>query len=251
MVFFDLRSHGRSPRSPRSNATVDQLGDDLARVLEQLVPEGPVVLIGHSMGGMALMAFAEHYPDVFADRVVGAALVSTTAGGIKPHRVLSALIPDRLGSTIGPRLVAGLARAPELVDSARRRGSNIGFVVTDRFAFGGRCRSSLRRVRGRDARRHAVRRARRVLPELRGAGQVRGPASAFAAVPTTIVCGTGDLLTSVGHSRKMAGRIHGARLVEVPGAGHMVLIERADRINAVARRPGGRGRAASPASGAS
>ncbi|WP_246455996.1 alpha/beta fold hydrolase [Nocardioides mesophilus] len=102
MVFYDQRSHGRSERSSRENATIDQLGDDLAAVIDDLVPEGPIVLIGHSMGGMTLMTFAEQQPEVFDDRVVAAALISTTAGGLHPHRMLSTLIPDRVGGTLGP-----------------------------------------------------------------------------------------------------------------------------------------------------
>lgn len=231
MVLFDLRSHGRSPRSPREHATVDQLGHDLARVLEQVVPDGPVVLVGHSMGGMALMAFAEHYPDVFERRVVGTALISTTAGGIKPHRVLSTLIPDRIGSTLGPRLVAGLARAPELVDSARRRGSNIGFVVTDRFAFGTKVPRSYVEFVDEMLAGTPFDVLAEFFPNFESLDKFT-VLRRFAAVPTVVVGGTGDLLTSIGHSRKMADRIRGARLVEIPAAGHMVIMERAEQVNA-------------------
>jgi pimeloyl-ACP methyl ester carboxylesterase len=55
---------------------------------------------------------------------------------------------------------------------------------------------------------------------------------AFASIPTTIICGTKDLLTSIGHSRKMANQVESATLVEVAGAGHMVIMERADKVNA-------------------
>ena len=56
--------------------------------------------------------------------------------------------------------------------------------------------------------------------------------TSFAHVPTTIICGTKDKLTSVGQSRKMAGMIDGARLVEAPGAGHLVIFESRDLVNA-------------------
>ena len=54
---------------------------------------------------------------------------------------------------------------------------------------------------------------------------------AFAGVPTYIVVGTEDLLTSVGHSRKMAALMPQATLVECQGAGHMVILERKDKVN--------------------
>ena len=84
MVFYDQRSHGRSERSDREHATIDQLGDDLARVINELAPKGDVVLVGHSMGGMSIIALAERHPELFAKRVKGVALVSTTAGGLRP-----------------------------------------------------------------------------------------------------------------------------------------------------------------------
>jgi pimeloyl-ACP methyl ester carboxylesterase len=55
---------------------------------------------------------------------------------------------------------------------------------------------------------------------------------ALKEVPTTIICGTADKLTSVGHSRKLASRIPGATLIECEGAGHMVIMERHDQVNA-------------------
>jgi pimeloyl-ACP methyl ester carboxylesterase len=58
-----------------------------------------------------------------------------------------------------------------------------------------------------------------------------GALAAFAHVPTTILTGTEDGLTSVGHSRTMAERIPGATLVECVGAGHMVILEQKDRVN--------------------
>ena len=51
-VYYDQRSHGRSGRSTEGKATIDQLGHDLKQILDHVVPEGPVVLVGHSMGGM-------------------------------------------------------------------------------------------------------------------------------------------------------------------------------------------------------
>ena len=74
MAFYDQRSHGRSERSDREHATIDQLGDDLARVIETVAPKGKVVLVGHSMGGMSIIAFAERHPKLFAERVAGVGL---------------------------------------------------------------------------------------------------------------------------------------------------------------------------------
>jgi pimeloyl-ACP methyl ester carboxylesterase len=231
LVFYDQRSHGRSGRSDNHHATIDQLGHDLARVLEELVPEGPVVLVGHSMGGMTIMAFAEHYPEVFEERVVGTGLISTTAGGLKTHHVVSRLIPDSLGTQIGQRLVAGLALAPELVDRVRRRGSNIGFLVADQFAFGEDVPAAYVEFVDNMLAATSFDVLAQFFPNFDTLDKFTVLA-AFARVPTYVVSGTKDALTSIGHSRKMASRIPGSTLVECPGAGHMVILEQKDRVNA-------------------
>jgi 3-oxoadipate enol-lactonase len=46
------------------------------------------------------------------------------------------------------------------------------------------------------------------------------------AVPTLVVVGDGDVLTPPADSEKMAAAIPGARLVSVPGAGHLTPMER-------------------------
>ena len=55
---------------------------------------------------------------------------------------------------------------------------------------------------------------------------------ALGRVPTAIICGTADKLTSIGHSRKLHERIPGSTLLECEGAGHMVILERHDQVNA-------------------
>jgi pimeloyl-ACP methyl ester carboxylesterase len=232
MAFYDQRSHGRSGRSDREHATIEQLGDDLRRVVEELAPTGDVVLVGHSMGGMSIIAFADQHPDVFAERVRGVALISTTAGGLQVHRTLSRWIPDGVGQLVAPRLVAALAKAPELVDSARRNGSNIGFLVADMFAFGHKDVPAAE-VEFLDQMLAGT--SFDVLAEFFPSFTALDKfdlLAPFAGVPTTVVCGTKDRLTSIGHSRKLAERIPGATLVECEGAGHMVIFEERDRVNA-------------------
>jgi pimeloyl-ACP methyl ester carboxylesterase len=231
MVFYDQRSHGRSGRSSRKHANIDQLGDDLLTVIDALVPTGDVVLVGHSMGGMSIMAFAERHPEVFAERVAGVGLISTTAGRMRPHRVLSPFIPDRLGDMVAPRLITALANAPELVDSARARGSNIGFLVADTFAFGKEAPAAQVEFLDEMLAGTPIEVLAEFFPSFSSLDKFAVLAS-FSDVPTTIICGTKDKLTSIGQSRKMAGMIDGARLVEAPGAGHMVIFESRDLVNA-------------------
>ena len=110
-VYYDQRSHGRSGRSDRAHATIDQLGRDLHRVLEEVVPDGPVVLVGHSMGGMSIVAFAEQFPELIGTRVVGIGLISTTAGGLDPSRMLLPMLPTRLAGPLAGSAIRKIGRA--------------------------------------------------------------------------------------------------------------------------------------------
>ena len=235
MVFYDQRSHGRSGRSTKHHATIEQLGRDLKTVLDELVPDGPVVLVGHSMGGMTVMALAEQEPELFGERVVGVGLISTAAGGLRTHKVLHPLLPDLIMRQITPRAMALLARAPGLVDGARRTGSDVGCLGTGKFAFGTEVPASY--VEFVDE--MLAQTPFEVLAEFFPNFDLHDKFSvlhAFEKVATVIVCGTDDVITSIGHSRKMAERIRGAQLVEVLDAGHMALMERADQVSSALER---------------
>ena len=231
MVFYDQRSHGRSGRSDKEHATIDQLGDDLRRVVEELVPRGPVVLVGHSMGGMSVLAFAERHPEVFAARVAGVALVATTAGGLKSDNVLSRFVPNAVGARVAPRIMAGLALAPQLVDGVRRRGSNIGFLVAGEFAFGEEVPASYVEFVNTMLAATPFEVLAQFYPHFNTLDKFTA-LDLVGRVPTSIVIGSKDVMTSVGHSRRMAERMPSAVLVEVPGGGHMVILEKKDRVNA-------------------
>lgn len=229
-VFYDQRSHGKSARSSEENATIDQLGKDLLRVIEQTAP-GPVVLVGHSMGGMSIISLAQQHPELFGDRIVGVALISTTAGGLDPGRILFPMLPMGMGGRVMGRAVRTLDRGHRVVDLARKWGHAIADVVTDRYAFGG------------DVPGHYV----EFLYEMLNATPFAVVADFYPAfatlnhfdhveilgkVPTAIICGTDDKITSVGHSRKLHSRIPGSSLLECEGAGHMVILERHEEVNA-------------------
>ncbi len=182
------------------------------------------------MGGMSVMAFAELHPEVFADRVAGVALISTTAGGMRTHRIISRLIPDTVGTQVGSRVIAGLALVPELVDRVRRRGSNIGFLVAEEFAFGQDVPAAYVEFVDNMLAQTSFEVLAQFFPNFDTLDKFP-VLREFDRVPTYIVSGTKDVLTSVGHSRKMASRISGAQLVECVGAGHMVILEQKDKVN--------------------
>ncbi|HTM85739.1 MAG TPA: alpha/beta hydrolase, partial [Mycobacterium sp.] len=82
MVFYDQRGHGDSAVAPSDTYTVPRLGQDLEAVLAATVPRGPVVLVGHSMGGMTVLSHARQFPQRYGSRIVGVALISSAAKGV-------------------------------------------------------------------------------------------------------------------------------------------------------------------------
>ncbi|MFT4081869.1 MAG: alpha/beta hydrolase [Nocardioides sp.] len=235
-VYYDQRSHGRSGRSDAAHSTIDQLGEDLLSVLDAVVPDGPVVLVGHSMGGMTIIALAERHPELFAPladggRIVGAALISTTAGGLDVGRILLPLAPAHLGGTIATGAVRTLGRGHRAVDGVRRFGHSIATVATDAYAFGKQVPAEY--VEFVDGMLSAT--PFQVVADFFptfGALDKFDRIGALARVPTTIICGTADRLTSIGHARKLAASVPGSRLVECPDAGHMVIMECHAQVNA-------------------
>jgi pimeloyl-ACP methyl ester carboxylesterase len=230
-VFFDQRSHGRSGRSSPSHATIDQLGHDLRQVIDEMVPEGRIVLVGHSMGGMSIIALAEQHPELFGDRITGVALISTTAGGLHPHRLLLPLLPETFGGDIAQRLVAGLARTGRVVESLRRVSKDIAMVATDALAFGDDVPPDYVQFVDEMLSSTKFEVIAEFFPNFEALDKF-ATISALERIPTTILCGTADKVTAVGHSRKLHAQIPGSQLVECEGAGHMVIIERHEQVNA-------------------
>jgi len=118
-ILFDHRAHGRSGAPADGDYSVQALGRDLEAVLGAAAPEGPVVLVGHSMGGMAIVSLAEQHPELFRDRIAGVALADTAASdlvreflgasGLSLERVLRPLL-QRITPEGAERIRTGLTR---------------------------------------------------------------------------------------------------------------------------------------------
>ncbi|SPT59719.1 alpha/beta fold hydrolase [Actinomadura madurae] len=226
MVFWDQRSHGRSGRSDLANATIEQTGDDLRAVLEATVrPGAPVVLAGHSMGGMAIMAFADRHRELFEERVVGVALVNTSCGDLAEMTLGLPMVLAKAVRPLAPRTLRGLGRRAELVEKARGLGADLAFVVTRKMAFADKYVSpSVVDFLEQMIRATPIDVIAEFYPALM-AHDKAGCLDVLGGVPALVLVGGRDRLTPAAHGRRIAEAMPEAELVEVEQAGHVLPLE--------------------------
>ncbi|MCL2780765.1 MAG: alpha/beta hydrolase [Actinomycetia bacterium] len=227
MVFYDPRGHGRSERGDPARATIDQLGQDLSAVLDALAPTGPVVLVGHSMGGMTVMALAQARPELFtARRVAGVVLVSTSTGKLGGVTLGLPSLVAKLRAPLLPLLLRGARHGAGLVERSRALGADLAWVITRRLSF-----ASDDADPARVEYLNAMIAATRIeviadfYPTLMSHDR-RAALPVLAGVRTVIICGDKDLLTPIAHSVEMAGQLAKASFVVIPRGGHVALLER-------------------------
>jgi pimeloyl-ACP methyl ester carboxylesterase len=229
LVFWDQRGHGSSGRGTAEHMVIDQLGEDLHAVLEATAPVGPVVLVGHSMGGMTVMALADQHPEIFGDRVVGVALMSTSPGRLAEVTFGVPAAAGRVLRRAAPRALSALTRRPTLVAHGRSLGRDIEFVLTKRYSFATDVAPSIVQFvqRMHDAT------PLDVLAELFPAFDAHDKLAALDVlngVETLILGAEQDLMTPADHSRQMVAKVPGAELVILPEAGHLLMLEHHDVV---------------------
>ena len=227
MIFYDQRGHGSSAKAKKRTYTIDQLARDLHQVITSVAPEGPVVLVGHSMGGMTVQKFAALYPEFVAERVVGVGLLSTAASNL-PDAGLPALLDNAaIGSLTwvvdkapgvfrgGRRALAGIIE-PLLKAGSFGDPTVVGPTIID-FTNG--------IISATDV---------EVMAAFVDSLVTYDATAAFEAlqnVTATIVVGDADLLTPLNRSVEIAQGLPHARFVVVPGAGHMIQFEAIEEVN--------------------
>ncbi len=234
IVLYDQRGHGASASGEAAHNTLEQLGADLAAVLRQRVPDGPVVLAGHSMGGMTIMSLAEQRPELFGTKVVAAALVGTSSGGMT---AVTLGLPAAL-ATVPGRLLPYAPRAAPLNRRAERlRADDCDFLrwVNARVAFGADVSGAALAAMAKMQAPMDLETMANFLPTFAVHDRI-GVLGSLKSVPALILVGEQDVLTPPGHSRVIADALPDAGFVEVPGSGHMVMMEAPDAVTAELRR---------------
>ncbi|MDX3851272.1 alpha/beta hydrolase [Streptomyces sp. AK02-01A] len=235
-VHWDQRSHGRSGRGVAQRGpgavpvTIDQLGRDLKAVIDAAAPEGPLVLVGHSMGGMTMMALADQYPELIRDRVVGVAFVGTSSGKLGEVNYGLPVAGVNAVRRVLPGVLKALGSQADLVERGRRATADLFAGLIKRYSFS-----------SKDVDPAVVRFAERliegtpidVVAEFYPAFTDHDKAQAltvFLEVPSLVLAGERDLVTPSSHSEAIADLLPDAELVLVPDAGHLVMLEHPEAV---------------------
>jgi pimeloyl-ACP methyl ester carboxylesterase len=226
MVFYDQRGHGQSGEADPETYTLTQLGRDLETVLQTVAPRGVIVLVGHSMGGMAVLSHARQYPDQYGGRIVGAAIISSAAEGVTRSPLGEILKNPALEAV---RFTA--RSAPKLMHRGRTVSRSLIGPILRAASF-----SDLRVSRSLDAFSQQMMNGTPIativgfLHALEVHDETAGLWT-LLRIPTLIACGDHDLLTPDEYSRKMAASLPQSELVIVTGASHLALLDKPDAIN--------------------
>ncbi|HEV8023907.1 MAG TPA: alpha/beta hydrolase [Candidatus Nanopelagicales bacterium] len=228
LVFYDQRSHGRSGRAEPLSHHIDQLGVDLAAVLEAVAPSGPVILIGHSMGGMTVMAYAEEHPEEIGGRIRGIGLIATTAGDVAANSLGFPRPLGRFVQSVASPIVATLAKRSNLIDGWDQ--SDFGLLLTRLYSFGSPTSDHVGRFVAQMLAGTSLEVVAEFLPALHDHDK-HDVLPILQKAEVLVIAGAKDRLTPPALSEDIVEQIPGAEFALLGEAGHMVMLERPNEVN--------------------
>lgn len=238
LVCYDQRGHGDSELAASGDYRMSALGRDLAAVLAACVPPGrPTIVVGHSMGGMTLLSYADLFPEEL-QQLAGVALMSTAGGNVIAGSAFTAgtAALSTLRGRVRPRLRRG-ASAAAAGGSAEESGDR---PVADTLFL-------LTRSIGLSPEAHPAHVAFTEQLLMQAPGRVKaalGPTltslrlahvAERLIMPGLVLVGEADRLTPARQARRLADSMPHARLELVPDAGHMLPLEAHARVSAELR----------------
>jgi pimeloyl-ACP methyl ester carboxylesterase len=230
VIAYDHRGHGRSDVPGRNRYGLDFLAADLDAVLDAaLAPGERAVIAGHSMGGIAIEAWAQRYPARVRQCADAVALINTTSGEILRHVRFLPVPPRLAGGRVraGGALLKRFGAAPLLPGSAGQSRRFVGALAVGRDADPAIADFVFQLFadtppagRGGWA---------RVLVDAMGGRHI---GLRNLTVPTLVIGSRSDRLLPLVASRRIAADApHLAAFVELTG-GHCAILERPDEVNA-------------------
>ena len=225
-VVMDLRSHGRSDPAADGDMSIRAMGRDVAAVLSTVAPNRPAVLIGHSLGGMAILAMAGEHPELFGPNVAGVMLIGSASTSLFRGAVgsLTDLLRPRGGS-----LLDTVKRMDGLRKALVAHPTDVGGAVARFTQFGPGAPAHVVD--------HVAGLARRTSSEVWSGGLAElmeldlRKAIPNVRVPALLLVGDHDRITPPGAAKALTSELPQGRMIIIEGAGHMAMLERPHQVN--------------------
>ena len=229
VVAWDLPGLGRSGGPSDGVYSIDRFAQALGAVVEASGP-GPVLLVGHSIGGMTTQTFWRSASVEAQARVVGVVLIDTTHEDPTRTMWLSGLWRALKTPLIEPIMHLTIWLSP------------LAWLSSWQGYLGGSSQIAMRLIGfGRFATRSQVDLTARLSAEGSPAVQAKGnlamlrwrvtDALPAMSVPTLVLSGSRDIVTLPSARRTIVDAAPDARLLEIEGCRHMGFIEAHDRYN--------------------
>jgi pimeloyl-ACP methyl ester carboxylesterase len=239
VVAYDHRGHGRSDLAASGDYSIAALAADLDAVLTAVTADGDMpVVVGHSMGGMTLLAWAAAHAADVSQRIAGAVLADTAMADVAEGMFGQALaITGSFGQRASRQLLA--ARYPLPGGSTPWASRLVKLMAMSPAAAPAHTALVERLLLDTPAR------VRAGLGATLGELDLRA-APAALTVPALVLVGARDRLTPPAQSRALTAALPDAELIEIPDAGHQCPLDTHQPVTAAIRRHVARSTAPAP-----
>jgi pimeloyl-ACP methyl ester carboxylesterase len=233
LVFYDQRGHGESTYvadAQTRDHSIDQLGRDLYSVINQVAPNDTLILIGHSMGGMSILALVQQHSELFGTQIIGVGLISSAASSVGASTLGLPAPISRVVQGLVPGVASVMAKGGTALSHSRWSKTDLGLLLTRLYSFG-----SVAPVHAGEFVADMVSSTNfnilvDFLPNIYEHDKL-GSLELLQQVETLVIVGESDRLTPPAMSEAIIEQVPGAEFVVLAESGHMVTIERHVEVN--------------------
>ncbi|MBN9644265.1 alpha/beta fold hydrolase [Corynebacterium mendelii] len=225
-LLLDVRGHGATGEVREEYLTVDGTADDVEAAVTAFAPTGPLILVGHSLGGMTALNLMRRKDRRLTSRVAGLVLINTASAPMA-----SSGTPMILDTKVGKRFIDAVTDDKEETDAMR---ANLKELLAPALA------ATVFHNDGVDfdiVEFHAsminntpTSTFTGFYPDLRDHAETAA-GQAIRDLPGCILVGAKDQVTPPDQAQALSRMWPAADVVEVDGCGHMLILEAPGKVN--------------------